>query len=89
MIEVTDIGLILEIGIHRHRKDGLSEARRLIEAKHALTVFDTRKSDGQAGAMGAQAALSPRTFATARETVVASLPSLQASFESQRRQWRD
>jgi hypothetical protein len=57
-------------------------ARRLIEAKHQLVVFDTRKEAAdKLVAMGAKAASSPKEVADRVETVMASLPSLQASLE--------
>ena len=57
-------------------------ARRLVEAGHQLTVFDTRKEAvDQLVALGAQAASSPKEIADRCETVMASLPSLQASLE--------
>src|SRR5213592_4096966 len=57
-------------------------ARRLIEAKHQLTVFDTRKeATDKLGALGAKVASSPKDIADRCETVLASLPSLQASLE--------
>jgi hypothetical protein len=61
---------------------GFPMARRLIEAKHQLVVFDTRKEAvDRLVAMGAQAASSPKEVADRVETVMASLPSLQASLE--------
>jgi 3-hydroxyisobutyrate dehydrogenase-like beta-hydroxyacid dehydrogenase len=61
---------------------GFPMARRLIEAKHQLVVFDTRKDAvDRLVAMGAQAAASPRDVADRVETVLASLPSLAASLE--------
>jgi len=57
-------------------------ARRLIEAKHPLVVFDTRKEVvDKLVVLGAQAASSPKDVADRVETVMASLPSLQASLE--------
>jgi 3-hydroxyisobutyrate dehydrogenase-like beta-hydroxyacid dehydrogenase len=57
-------------------------ARRLVEAKHQLIVFDTRKEVvDKLVALGAQAASSPKDVADRAETVLASLPSLQASLE--------
>jgi 3-hydroxyisobutyrate dehydrogenase-like beta-hydroxyacid dehydrogenase len=61
---------------------GFPMARRLIEAKHQLVVFDTRKEPADALVrMGAQAAISPKDVADRTETVMASLPSLQASLD--------
>jgi 3-hydroxyisobutyrate dehydrogenase-like beta-hydroxyacid dehydrogenase len=57
-------------------------ARRLIEAGHQLVVFDQRKEAvDKLLAMGAQGASSPKDVADRTETVLASLPSLQASLE--------
>jgi len=57
-------------------------ARRLIEAKHQLVVFDTRKEAvDKLVALGAQVASSPQEIADRAETVMASLPSLQASLD--------
>ena len=72
----------MEIGFIGLGKMGFPMARRLIEAKHQLTVFDTRKEAvDQLVALGAQAASSPKDIADRCETVMASLPSLQASLE--------
>jgi len=59
---------------------GAPMARRLIEAGHALVVYDTR-NDAVAAlvALGAQPASSPADVADRVETVMASLPSLQIS----------
>src|SRR4029077_4194107 len=55
---------------------------RLIEASHQLVVFDQRnEAVDKLVALGAQAASSPRDVADRAETVLASLPSLQASLE--------
>jgi 3-hydroxyisobutyrate dehydrogenase-like beta-hydroxyacid dehydrogenase len=68
----------MEIGFIGLGKMGFPMARRLIEAKHQLTVFDTRKEAvDQLIALGAQAASSPKDIADRCETVLASLPSLQ------------
>jgi 3-hydroxyisobutyrate dehydrogenase-like beta-hydroxyacid dehydrogenase len=57
-------------------------ARRLIEAKHNLIVFDQRKEAmDRIVALGAQAASSPADVADRAESVMASLPSLQASLD--------
>lgn len=59
---------------------GLPMATRLIEAGHKLVVFDTRPEIvAEAVDLGAQAASSPRDVADRAETVLASLPSVQAS----------
>jgi len=55
-------------------------ARRLIEAGHKLTVYDTRnEAVAPLVALGAQVASSPADVADRVETVMASLPSLQVS----------
>jgi 3-hydroxyisobutyrate dehydrogenase-like beta-hydroxyacid dehydrogenase len=57
-------------------------ARRLIEAGHRLVVFDTRKEAVERlVALGAEAASSPKHVADRAETVMASLPSLEASLD--------
>ena len=72
----------MEIGFIGLGKMGFPMARRLIEAGHQLTVFDTRKEVvDKLVAMGAQAASSPKDIADRCETVLASLPSLQASLD--------
>ena len=72
----------MEIGFIGLGKMGFPMARRLIEAGHQLTVFDTRKeATDKLTALGAQAASSPKDVADRCETVLASLPSLQASLE--------
>src|SRR3569833_1979918 len=61
---------------------GYPMARRLIEAKHQLVVFDQRKEAiDKLVARGAQGASSSQEVADRAETVMASLPSLQASLE--------
>ncbi len=68
-----DIGFIGLGNMGRHM------ARRLIEAGHKLTVFDTRREAmDKLVALGAQAARSPADVADRTETVMASLPSLDA-----------
>src|ERR1700730_8195929 len=72
----------MDIGFIGLGRMGYPMARRLIEAKHSLTVFDTQKAAVDAlVALGAQAASSPKDVADRVETVMASLPSLQASLE--------
>src|SRR5258708_17471281 len=72
----------MDIGFIGLGKMGFPMARRLSEARHQLTVFDTRKEAmDKLMAMGAQAASSPKDVADRAETVMASLPSLQASLE--------
>src|SRR5438445_3318195 len=72
----------MEIGFIGLGNMGFPMARRLIEAKYQLVVFDQRKEpvDKLLG-LGARAASSPREVADRAETVMASLPSLQASLE--------
>ena len=72
----------MDIGFIGLGKMGFPMARRLIEAKHQLVVFDQPQGGGgQLVALGAQAASSPKDVADRAETVMASLPSLQASLE--------
>ncbi len=55
---------------------GFPMARRLIDAGHRLTVFDTRlEAVDRLTALGAAAAVSPRAVADTTETVLASLPT--------------
>jgi 3-hydroxyisobutyrate dehydrogenase-like beta-hydroxyacid dehydrogenase len=72
----------MDIGFIGLGKMGFPMARRLVEAGHRLTVFDTRKEAvDKLVALGAHAAASPQDIADRCETVMASLPSLQASLE--------
>ena len=72
----------MDIGFIGLGKMGFPMARRLIEAKHQLVVHDQRKEAvDKLVALGAQAASSPKDVADRAETVLASLPSLQASLE--------
>jgi 3-hydroxyisobutyrate dehydrogenase-like beta-hydroxyacid dehydrogenase len=72
----------MEIGFIGLGKMGFPMARRLVEARHELIVFDQRKEVvDQLVALGAQAASSPKDVADRAETVLASLPSLQASLD--------
>jgi 3-hydroxyisobutyrate dehydrogenase-like beta-hydroxyacid dehydrogenase len=72
----------MDIGFIGLGNMGFPMARRLVEAKHQLIVFDTRKEVvDKLVALGAQAASSPKDVADRAETVMASLPSLQASLE--------
>jgi 3-hydroxyisobutyrate dehydrogenase-like beta-hydroxyacid dehydrogenase len=72
----------MDIGFIGLGKMGFPMARRLVEAGHQLTAFDTRKEAVEAlRALGAQAASSPKDVADRAETVMASLPSLQASLD--------
>ncbi len=72
----------MDIGFIGLGKMGFPMARRLIEAKHQLTVFDQRQEAVEKlVALGAQAASSTKEVADRAETVLASLPSLHASLE--------
>ena len=72
----------MDIGFIGLGKIGFPMARRLIEARHHLVVFDQRKQTmDKLVALGAQAASSPKDVADRAETVMASLPSLQASLD--------
>ena len=67
----------MEIGFIGLGNMGGPMSRRLVEAGHKLTVFDTRKDAvDKLVAMGAQAAGSPADVASRVETVMTSLPSL-------------
>jgi 3-hydroxyisobutyrate dehydrogenase-like beta-hydroxyacid dehydrogenase len=72
----------MEIGFIGLGKMGFPMARRLVEAGHQLIVFDQRKEAAdKLMALGAAAASSPKDVADRAETVLASLPSLQASLD--------
>src|ERR1035437_6834592 len=72
----------MDIGFIGLGKMGFPMARRLIEAKHQLVVFDQRQEAvDKLVALGAQRAASPKEVADRVETVMASLPSLPASLE--------
>jgi 3-hydroxyisobutyrate dehydrogenase-like beta-hydroxyacid dehydrogenase len=72
----------MDIGFIGLGKMGFPMARRLIDAKHRLIVFDQRKEAvDKLAALGAHAASSPKDVADRTENVMASLPSLQASLE--------
>lgn len=72
----------MDIGFIGLGNMGFPMARRLIEAGHQLVVFDTRKEVAdKLVARGAHAATSPKDVADQVETVMASLPSLQASLD--------
>ena len=72
----------MELGFIGLGRMGFHMARRLIEAQHRLAVFDTRHEAVQRlVALGAEAASSPKEVADRTETVMASLPSLQASLD--------
>jgi 3-hydroxyisobutyrate dehydrogenase-like beta-hydroxyacid dehydrogenase len=69
----------MEIGFVGLGTMGFHMARRLIEAGHKLVVYDTRpEAIVRLTALGAIAATSPRDVADRTETVMASLPSLDA-----------
>jgi 3-hydroxyisobutyrate dehydrogenase-like beta-hydroxyacid dehydrogenase len=72
----------MDIGFIGLGKMGFPMARRLIEAGHQLIVHDQRQEAvDKLVALGAQPATSPKDVADRAETVMASLPSLQASLE--------
>src|SRR5580698_3303021 len=72
----------MDIGFIGLGKMGFPMARRLIEARHQLIVCDQRnEAVDRLVALGAQAASSPKEVADRAETVLASLPSLQASLD--------
>src|SRR5204863_4614899 len=72
----------MEIGFIGLGKMGFPMARRLIEAGHRLIVFDMQKAAvDRLVALGAKAGTSPKDVADEVETVMASLPSLQASLD--------
>jgi 3-hydroxyisobutyrate dehydrogenase-like beta-hydroxyacid dehydrogenase len=69
----------MEIGFVGLGTMGFHMARRLIEAGHSLVVYDTRpEAIARLTKIGAIAASSPRDVADRTETVMASLPSLDA-----------
>ena len=72
----------MEIGFVGLGRMGFHMARRLVEAQHQLVVFDARQEAVEPlVALGATAASSPKDVADRTETVMASLPSLQASLD--------
>src|SRR6201986_3085596 len=72
----------MDIGFIGLGKMGFPMARRLVEAVHQLVVFDQRKDVlDKMVALGAQPAASPKDIADRVETVMVSLPSLQASLD--------
>jgi hypothetical protein len=72
----------MDIGFIGLGKMGFPMARRLIEAGHQLVVCDQRQEAvDQLVALGAKAGASPKDVADRVETVMASLPSLQASLD--------
>jgi hypothetical protein len=71
----------MEIGFIGLGTMGFHMSRRLIEAGHALIVHDTRPDAvDRLTKLGASAAASPRDVADRAETVMASLPSIEAVF---------
>src|ERR1700694_2764892 len=72
----------MEIGFIGLGKMGFPMARRLVEAKHQLVVFDQRKEAmDKLVALGALAASSVTNVPDRAGTVLGSMPSLQASLE--------
>jgi 3-hydroxyisobutyrate dehydrogenase-like beta-hydroxyacid dehydrogenase len=72
----------MDIGFIGLGKMGFPMAHRLIDAGHHLVVFDTRKETVEGLVpLGAEVASSPKDVADRTETVMASLPSLQASLD--------
>jgi 3-hydroxyisobutyrate dehydrogenase-like beta-hydroxyacid dehydrogenase len=66
----------MDIGFIGLGNMGSHMARRLIEAGHRVTVYDTRQEAiGNLAAIGGIAARSPAEVADAAETVIASLPT--------------
>ena len=69
----------MEIGFVGLGTMGFHMARRLIEAGHIVVVYDSRpEAIARLTALGATAAISPKDVADRVETVMASLPSLDA-----------
>ena len=72
----------MDIGFIGLGKMGFPMARHMVEAGHRLVVLDQRQEAvDKFVALGAEAASSPKEVADRTETVLASLPSLQASLE--------
>ena len=72
----------MELGFIGLGNMGAAIARHLIQTGHRLTVFDIRPEVVDAFvALGAVAASCPKDVADRAETVLASLPSLQASLD--------
>jgi 3-hydroxyisobutyrate dehydrogenase-like beta-hydroxyacid dehydrogenase len=66
----------MDIGFIGLGNMGFHMARRLVEAGHKLTVYDTRsEAIARLTALGATAASSPRDIADRTETVLVSLPT--------------
>ena len=71
---------MVEIGFIGLGNMGFPMARRLIEANHHVVAFDTRaEALERVVALGARAASSGEEVADSAETVLASLPSLDAA----------
>ena len=71
---------MVEIGFIGLGNMGFPMARRLIQANHHVVAFDTRAEALESVvALGARAASSPKEVADSAETVMASLPSLDAA----------
>jgi 3-hydroxyisobutyrate dehydrogenase-like beta-hydroxyacid dehydrogenase len=71
---------MVEIGFIGLGNMGFPMARRLIEANHRLVAFDTRAQALESVvALGARGASSAKEVADSAETVLASLPSLDAA----------
>lgn len=71
---------MVDIGFIGLGNIGFAVARRLVGAGHHVVVFDTRaETVDRLAVLGAQAASSARDVADRAETVMASLPSPQAS----------
>jgi len=69
----------MEIGFVGLGTMGFHMARRLIEAGHIIVVYDSRpEAVARLTALGAAAATSPKDVADRVETVMVSLPSLEA-----------
>ncbi|HXY62990.1 MAG TPA: NAD(P)-dependent oxidoreductase [Mycobacterium sp.] len=70
----------MEIGFIGLGNMGFPMAQRLIHADHRVIAFDTRaEALARVVALGARAASSPKEVADSAETVLASLPSLDAA----------
>lgn len=72
----------MEIGFIGLGNMGFPIARRLVEAGHQVTAFDTNHDAmSRLSELGAQASCSPREVADHAPTVIASLPSPHASLD--------
>ena len=72
----------MDIGFIGLGNMGFPIAGRILAAGHPVVVFDTQsEAVDRAVALGARAATSPKDVADRTDTVMASLPSLQASAE--------